>query len=36
MKIDPGTHMDVLPQVGDQVEAELLSNGNAWSIKRIE
>ncbi len=28
--------MDVLPQIGDQVEAELLSNGNAWSIKRIE
>jgi hypothetical protein len=36
MRVEPRTRMDVLPQVGDQVEVELLSNGNAWSIKRIE
>jgi hypothetical protein len=36
MKIEKETRMDVLPQIGDQVEVELLSNGNAWSIKRTE
>jgi hypothetical protein len=36
MKVEPDTRMDLLPQVGDQLEVELLSNGNVWSIKRIE
>jgi hypothetical protein len=36
MKVERDTRMDLLPQIGDEVQAELLSNGNAWSIKRIE
>jgi hypothetical protein len=36
MKVEQGTRMEVLPQIGDQVEVELLSNGSAWSLKRIK
>jgi hypothetical protein len=35
MKVDRDTRMEVTPRVGDQIEAELLSNGNAWSIKTV-
>ena len=35
MKIDRDTRMEVIPRVGDQVEAELLPNGNVWSIKTV-
>jgi hypothetical protein len=35
MKIDRDTRMEVIPRVGDQIEAELLPNGNAWSIKTV-
>ena len=33
MTVDRDTRMEVTPRIGDQVEVELLSNGNAWSIK---
>ena len=33
MKVDRDTRMDMVPRIGDQVEVELLPNGNAWSIK---
>jgi hypothetical protein len=35
MKVDRDTRMEVTPRVGDQIEAELLPNGNAWSIKTV-
>ncbi len=35
MKVDRDTRMEVNPRVGDKIEAELLPNGNAWSIKTI-
>jgi len=35
MKVDPDTRMEVKPRVGDKIEAELLPNGNAWSIKTV-
>ena len=33
IKVDRDTRMEMVPEVGDHVEVELLSNGNAWSIK---
>ena len=36
IKIDHDTRMEMVPQIGDQVEVELLSNGNAWSIKTAQ
>ncbi|HEY3196370.1 MAG TPA: hypothetical protein VGJ57_00030 [Nitrospirales bacterium] len=33
MTVDRDTRMEFAPQIGDQVEVELLSNGNAWSVK---
>ena len=36
MTVDRDTRLEPSPKVGDQVEAELLSNGNAWSIKRTD
>jgi hypothetical protein len=35
MKVDRDTRMEVNPRVGDKIEAELLPNGNAWSIKTV-
>ena len=35
MKVDRDTRMEVTPRIGDQIEAELLPNGNAWSIKTV-
>jgi hypothetical protein len=35
MKVDRNTRMEVKPRVGDKIEAELLPNGNAWSIKTV-
>jgi len=31
--VDGDTRMETIVKIGDQVEVELLSNGNAWSIK---
>jgi hypothetical protein len=33
IKVDRDTRMEMVPQIGDHLEVELLSNGNAWSIK---
>jgi hypothetical protein len=33
MIVDGDTRMETIVKIGDQVEVELLSNGNAWSIK---
>ena len=36
LKITPDTRIGRTPRVGDRIEAEVRSNGDAWSVKPIE